>query len=119
MSAKTSNPQLIELIKFLTWKANEHQAPIWDSVAQKLKKTKHNRAAVNLSRINRYTSESDVALIPGKLLSSGSLTHTVSVAAVSSSLKARKKIEQAGGRYLTIEALVQENPKGSGVKIIG
>jgi large subunit ribosomal protein L18e len=119
MSARTSNPQLIELIKFLTWKANEHQAPIWSSVAQKLKKTKHNRVAVNLSRINRYTSERDVALVPGKILSSGSLTHIVSIAAVSSSLKARKKIEQAGGKYLTIEALVHENPKGSGVKIIG
>ena len=119
MSVRTSNPQLIELIKFLTWKANEHQAPIWDSVAQKLTKTKHNRIAVNLSRINRYTSESDVALVPGKILSSGSLTHTVNIAAVSASLKARKKIELAGGKYLTIEALVHENPKGSGVKIIG
>ncbi len=119
MSARASNPQMIELIKFLTWKANEYQAPIWASVAQKLKKTKHNRVAVNLSRINRYTSESDVVLVPGKLLSSGSLNHTVSIAAFSSSLKARKKIEQAGGRYLTIEALVHENPQGSGVKIIG
>ncbi len=119
MSTKPTNPQLIELIKFLTWKANEHTAPIWDSVAQKLKKSKHSRVAVNLSRINRYTSENEVALVPGKILSSGSLTHTVSVAAVTSSNRARKKIEEAGGRYLTIEALVHENPKGSGVKIIG
>jgi large subunit ribosomal protein L18e len=119
MSSKTTNPQLIELIRFLTWKANEYQAPIWDSVAQKLKKSKHNRVAVNLSRINRYTSDNEVALVPGKILSSGSLTHTVNVAAVTSSQKARKKIEQAGGRYLTIEALVHENPLGSGVKIIG
>ena len=47
------------------------------------------------------------------------LNHRVNIAALSFSQKARKKIERAGGRSLTIETLVNEKPKGSGIKIMG
>ena len=41
------------------------------------------------------------------------------VAAYSISAGAREKIEAAGGRVLSLAELMNENPKGSGVYILG
>lgn len=119
MRSKTTNPELIDVLKALTRTANEGDAAIWDALADKLRKSKHNRVSVNISRINRYTIEDETVVIPGKVLGSGVLTHRVNVAALSFSRQAREKVEGAGGRCLTIKALIGENPEGSGVKIVG
>jgi len=74
---------------------------------------------VNLSRINRHTSEGDVVVVPGKVLGAGLLRHPVTVAAFAFTRSARQKILEAGGKCLDIRELVELNPKGSGVKIIG
>jgi large subunit ribosomal protein L18e len=47
------------------------------------------------------------------------LDHAVSVAAFTFSETAKKKIEAVGGECLTLSALVQKNPKGSNLKIVG
>jgi large subunit ribosomal protein L18e len=119
MSARTTNPELINAVKFLRWKANEHKAPIWDAIASKLTKKKHNRVAINISRINRYSTENDTIVVPGKVLGSGVLNHKVTVAAFNFSSQAKDKIEGIGGKCLTIQALIKENPRGSGIKIMG
>jgi large subunit ribosomal protein L18e len=119
MSAKTTNPELIDTLKTLIRAANEEEAAIWDAVADKLRKSKHKRVAVNISRINRHTTDDETVVVPGKVLGSGVLTHRVNVAALSFSKQAREKIEGAGGKYLTITTLIQENPEGSGIRIIG
>lgn len=119
VEVKATNPQLRFLIYRLrkAWRVNG--AKIWLDVARRLARPKRSRIAVNLSRINRYTLEGDVALVPGKVLGSGSLDHKVTVAAFTFSKAARKKIESAGGGCLTIMDLVELNPKGSNVKIVG
>lgn len=119
MSVKTTNPELIQVIKLLQWKANQEEAPIWATVAKKLKKSKHNRVTVNLSRVNRYTTQDDIIVVPGKVLGSGLLDHRVNIAALSFSRGAKEKIERVGGRSLSIETLLNERPKGSAIKIIG
>jgi large subunit ribosomal protein L18e len=53
------------------------------------------------------------------LLGSGDVLGKPSVAAYSVSAGARSKIEAAGGRVLTIRELMDENPKGKGVMILG
>ena len=118
MEVKATNPQLRSLIYFLrkAWRANG--ARIWLDVARRLAKPRRKRGAVNLCRINRYTEEGDVVVVPGKVLGAGSLDHPVTVAAFSFSKKAKEKIEDARGRWLTIKELVKLNPKGSRVKIM-
>jgi len=74
---------------------------------------------VNLSRLNRYTEKGDVVVVPGKVLGAGRLDHPISVAAFAFSELAREKIKKARGKCLTIPKLVEENPTGSNVKIIG
>ena len=115
---RITNVQKLMLIKFLKKMAKEHRARIWKAVAEHLRKSRRRKVEVNLSKINRYTSEGDVVVIPGKVLGAGFLEHKVTIAAFAYSESAKRKIIESGSRAITIEELVNENPKGSGVKII-
>jgi len=115
---KSTNPDLIQLIRFLKKQAREKEAAIWRDVAEQLAKARQQRAAVNLSRINRHTQKGDAVVVPGKLLAAGALDHSVIVAAFSASEKAKEKLRAAKAKYLSIPELVEKNPKGSNVKII-
>lgn len=115
---RSTNPDLIALRIFLKKKSNETGSRIWAILAKKIEKSKHARVSVNLSRINRYTSENEKVIVPGKVLGTGALEHKIGIAAFSFSKEARRKIEEAGGECLTIPLLVEKSPKGSGIKII-
>ncbi|MEM1508877.1 MAG: 50S ribosomal protein L18e [Thermofilaceae archaeon] len=113
-----TNAYLRRLIGYLRKKARENEAPIWYTVAENLEKPARIRPEVNVSRINRYTSPGDIVVVPGKVLGSGVLKHQVVIAAFSFTKKAREKIENAGGKVLTIPQLIKENPRGKGVRIV-
>ncbi|MGA3288833.1 MAG: 50S ribosomal protein L18e [Candidatus Bathyarchaeia archaeon] len=115
---KTTNPELIQLIRLLKKESREKQAGIWLDVADHLAKTRSQRISVNLSRINRNTKRSDVVVVPGKLLGSGSINHAVTVASFGVSKKAKAKLVAAKAKYLSIPELLEKNPKGANVKII-
>ncbi|MHC1567051.1 MAG: 50S ribosomal protein L18e [Candidatus Syntropharchaeia archaeon] len=114
---RKTNPQLIQLINDLKRKSREEGVAIWRDIAKRLEKATRKRPAVNISKINRYTVENDVVVVPGKVLGSGTLSHPVTVAAQGFSGSALNKINRIG-RAITIEALMHENPRGSGIKII-
>jgi len=116
---KITNPDLLKMIRFLREKSRENNASIWRRVAEMLSKSKRRRIVVNVSRISRYTRENDEIVVPGKVLGAGLIDHPVKVAAFAFSDSARSKIEKAKGKCLTIPELVEMNPKGSNVKIIG
>lgn len=115
---KTTNPQLIGLIRLLKKESRERQAFIWHDVADYLSKPRSLRVAVNLSTLNRNTKKADVVVIPGKILASGNLDHAITVASFDASDKAKAKLEAAKAKYLSIPELLEKNPKGSNVKII-
>jgi large subunit ribosomal protein L18e len=115
---KTTNPQLIELITQLRKQGREQDAPIWIDVADSLAKTRSQRVTVNISNINRNTEKADVVVVPGKVLASGAIDHSVTVAAFEVSAPAKAKLDAAKAKYITIQELMEKNPKGSKVKII-
>jgi large subunit ribosomal protein L18e len=115
---KTTNPELIQLIRQLKKESRENQANIWLDVADHLAKARSQRVAVNLSKINRHTKRSDVVVVPGKILGTGSIEHSITVAAFAVSDKAKEKLDTAKAKYLSISELLEKNPKGSKVKII-
>jgi large subunit ribosomal protein L18e len=120
---RKTNPRIDKLIEDLKRIARENSAPIWRDIAKRLEKPRRNYAAVNLSKINRYSSANDTILVPGKVLSAGAIEKSVTVAALGFSKKALEKITECGdgegkGKCISIEELVENNPKGSGVKII-
>ncbi len=117
--AQPNNPELLSAIRSLRKKAKESDATIWRDIADSLGASKRRRIAVNLSRLNRHTEAKETVVVPGKVLGSGTLTHPVSVAAFSFSAQARMKITEAKGKCLSISDLMETNPKGSNVKIIG
>jgi large subunit ribosomal protein L18e len=116
---KSPNPEIVQLIRFLKKQSKEKEANIWLDVAAYLSKPSRQRIAVNLSRINRHTEKSDTIVVPGKVLGSGVLDHAVTVAAFNLSEKAKEKLTAAKGKYMSISELMEKNPKGSNVKIIG
>jgi large subunit ribosomal protein L18e len=110
---------LIKLIRSLKEGSRENKAGIWRDIADCLLRSRSRRIAVNLSRINRYTKDGESIVVPGKVLGAGTIEHPINVAAFAFSEQAQSKILKAKGKCLTIPQLMEKNPKGSGVKIIG
>ena len=113
-----TNPNLIQLIRTLKRQSNQENVAIWKTVASKLERSKRSTAEVNISSINRYANDNEVVLVPGKVLSNGNLDKKVTVAALNFSSKAQEKIENAGGECLTISEILEQNPKGSNIRIM-
>ena len=113
-----TNPRLVSLISNLKAASRNNGVAIWRDIARRLEKPRRNYAAVNLSKINRHTKPNDTVLIAGKVLSSGDLDHSVTIAALDFSSQAMSKIASAGGKCLDIEELIMEQPKGTGIKIL-
>lgn len=116
---KTTNPELIELIRFLKKQGKENKAEIWRDIAERLAKPRRKRVAVNLSRLDRHTHKSETVVVPGKVLGTGDISHSITVTAFAFSEKAKVKIKAAKGKFLSFPELIKKNPKGSNVKIIG
>lgn len=110
-----TNLQLKKTIEFL----RKQKKKIWQRVAEDLLKPARQRRAVNIFRINRYSKEGEVIVVPGKVLSDGILEHAITVGAYSFSKEAKNKIEKAGGKAISLKELVEKYPDGKGVKIIG
>jgi large subunit ribosomal protein L18e len=109
-----SNYYTRKLIRDL-WKT---QIKIWKTVSKKLSGPRRNKVKANLYRINKNTKKNDVIVVPGKILGMGELDHPLTIACLEFSKSAKKKVESSGSKLISIEELLEENPKGSGVKIL-
>jgi len=118
MKFTKTNPKLIEIINTLKEKSYQEEVAIWKDIAKRLQRSTRRKAEVNISKINRYSSPDETVLVPGKILGSGELDHNVKVVALGFSEKAEEKIAAAGGECLNISEILEENPKGKGIRII-
>ncbi|MFX0002616.1 MAG: 50S ribosomal protein L18e [Candidatus Hodarchaeota archaeon] len=109
-----SNYYVRKLIRDL-WKT---QIKIWKIVSKKLSGPRRNRVKANLYHINKNTKKNDTVIIPGKILGMGELDHTITIACLDYSKTAKRKVESSGSKLLSIEDLLEQNPNGSGVKIL-
>ena len=113
-----TNLVLRKLIVSLEKRGRETGKGVWFRIAELLEKPRRQRITVNVSKINRYGDESHIIVVPGKLLGAGKIEKRVTVAAFAYSLKAKEKIEAAGGRVMTIEEMLREEPVAREIKII-
>ena len=68
--------------------------------------------------LHKDLAEADeTILVPGKVLSNGDLENKVDVVALKFSAKAQEKIENAGGECISIDEIMDKNPKGSNIRI--
>jgi large subunit ribosomal protein L18e len=118
MKLTKTNPKIIEIIGHLKEKSYKEDVAIWKDVAKRLERSTRRYAEVNISQINRHSSPDETVLVPGKILGSGELDHKVNVVALGFSKKAEEKIDSAGGKCLNISEILDENPKGSKIRII-
>ena len=116
---RKTNQSLIALIGDLKEQSRSTGSALWRDVTLRLEASRSNWAEPNLSRLSRHAADEETILVPGKLLGSGEVSGKPSVAAYSVSAGAREKIEAAGGRILSLAELMNENPNGSGVYILG
>ncbi|WP_368407881.1 MULTISPECIES: 50S ribosomal protein L18e [Haloarchaeobius] len=112
-----TNPRLSSLIAELKSVSRETDADVWSDVATRLEKPRRTHAEVNLGRIERYAQEDETVIVPGKVLGSGALSKSVTVAAVDFSSSAETKIDQVG-ESLELEQAIEQNPEGSNVRVI-
>lgn len=113
-----TDPNVIELINKLKKKSAETNVSLWKTVANKIEKSKRQRAAVNLSKISRFSKTNDIIVVPGSVLSSGNLEKKVTIAALKFSEGAKEKISSTNSKMLTLDELVESGLEVSKMKII-
>ena len=118
MRRKKENPQIIKTIEFLHKAAEKYQAGIWKAVAKRLEKPYKRWAEINIGKIARHIKEGEIALVPGKVLGMGDASK-IEVAAWKFSRQAKQKIEKAGGKCYNLFEIVEKNPKGNNIRILG
>ena len=114
-----TNPLLKNLIMELKKRSSEQDVNLWKRIAVDLEKPTRQRRVVNLSRINRYTKENDIVVVPGKVLGSGALNHKLTISAYQFSEQAKDKIEKSGAKMMPLLELSKEKPNGKKIRIIG
>ena len=114
-----TNNELQSLIVELKKKSAEQNANLWQRIASDLERPTRERRVVNLSKISRYTEDNDVVVVPGKVLGAGNLDTKVTISAYQFSNGAKEKIEQAGGKTVSLLELCKSSPKGKTIKILG
>jgi len=90
---------------------------IWKKISRKLAKPRRNQVEANIYRINKKTKNNDVIVVPGKILGLGELNHKLTIACLTFSKSAKKKIEASGSKLISIEELLEQNPKGENIKV--
>jgi len=110
------NSELISLIRTLKKLSNKENVKIWKRIASDLSRSTRTRRKVNIYKIDKYTKEDETAIVPGKVLSMGDLTKNITIAAYQFSEAAKTKLKD---NAITIEELIEKNPKGKKLRIIG
>lgn len=116
---RTKNDQLSELIVKLKTMAIEKKVNLWKRVAVDLEKPSRSRRIVNVYKIDSTVKDGEFVVVPGKVLGNGDISKPVTVAALSFSDEAVKKILSAKGKVLTLGDALAQNPQGKNVRIIG
>lgn len=101
------NPRLRKLIITL----KKQKQPFWHQVAKELASPKRKAAQVNIFKLSKHAKDKETIIVPGKVLSAGSISKQVRVAAFSFSKVAREKIKHAGGSAVEIEELLKSPDK--------
>lgn len=113
------NPVLYEAIVLSERRYRKERSGIWKTISEFLRKPHRRRIAVNLGRIARSVDKDKIAVVPGKVLGTGRLDKPITVAALSFTQQAERKIREVGGKCLTLKELIEGRYKPSELVIIG
>lgn len=109
----------IQMARDLKRFSRANEAPIWARLAEYALKPSSARRTVNVNRIGELTNDGDVVAFPGKVLGTGGMPHKITLFAFAVSNTAADKIIGAGGRIVSQKEIVEQNPTGRGVVLLG
>ena len=118
LNLRATNPETRNLIVQMEKLSKKEKSNFWKNISVLLNKPRANKAQVNLWKLGKYVKDGDTIIVPGKILGYGQFSKKVTVSAFRTSESAQKKLKEAGSKVLTLEELMKENPKGTGIKII-
>lgn len=119
MRTGPTNINLSGLIVELRKKAYSDKIPVFERIAEDLEKPTRQRREVNLSKISRYAKKGELIVVPGKVLASGELNQSLTIAAWKFSQEALSKISKANAKAISINDLMKSGVKDAQVRIIG
>ncbi|MDH5463834.1 MAG: 50S ribosomal protein L18e [Nitrosopumilus sp.] len=99
--------------------SSKNKAPIWAKLAEYALKPTIARRDLNLNRIAQLTKENDMVIFPGKVLGTGNIPHKITLFSFSISNSAATKITKNGGKLISYSELIERNPTGKGVVLLG
>ena len=114
--SKKTDPEIVETIKLAMGAAKKNLE--WGKIAKVLSGPRKNYSRVNVGQIDRSSKEGDTVIVPGKVLSSGSISKRVKVCVLSFSELAVKKILKTKSEYVMLSEEISKNPNADGIKII-
>ena len=114
-----TNQIVIRMASDLKKASTKNDAPIWGKLAEYALKPSIARRDINLNRIDQLTKENDVVVFPGKVLGTGNISHKITLYSFSISNSAANKIIENGGKLISHSKLIEENPTGKGVVLLG
>lgn len=107
----TPNIELKSLIILL----KKEKSTFWKAVAKNLEIPTRRKRTISLSKINKLAKDKEIIVVPGKVLSQGTLEKNVKVAAYQFSEAAKTKLKS---NALTIHELLKQKPKTSELRIL-
>lgn len=90
----------------------------WKYASEILDRPARKQRAVNVNKIDRFSQEGDIVVVPGKVLGTGHIGKRVTVIAFDFSSSAIKKIKDAGGEVMSFSNGVNTVKDFSKVKVI-
>ena len=114
-----TNQVVIRMAKELKKASAKNDAPIWAKLAKYALKPSVARRDINLNRIGQLTKENDIVVFPGKVLGTGKIPHKITLCSFSISNSAATKIIENGGKIISYSELIETNPTGKGVVLLG
>lgn len=114
-----TNQVVIRMSSDLKKASIKNDAPIWAKLAEYALKPSIARRDLNLNRIAQLTKEGDTVVFPGKVLGTGNISHKITLCSFSISNSAAEKIISSGGKIITYTELIEQNPTGKGVVLLG
>ena len=118
MTLEHKNQKLQELVSKLKKHSIDNKCNVWKKIALELERPTRQHRAINVSRIEKYSNDNDVVIVPGKVLSGGDINKKVTVVAATFSRSAEEKIAKKGS-VMSFEEAMKKYPKGENLKIIG
>ncbi len=114
-----TNQVVIRMARDLKKASIKNDAPIWAKLAEYALKPSIARRDINLNRIAQLTKENDTVVFPGKVLGTGNVSHKITLCSFSISNSAVDKIIDNGGKLISFSDLIEQNPTGKGVVLLG